>query len=222
MKTILVFGATSKIGRPLIDFLKVTPNVKAIAAVRTQLNADFFEAKGISTRLVDLDIFEANGLPGLVSLMKGVDSVFLLTGYHVNMLAHSKAVIDASKAVGVRHIVHMGAYATADTTVVHLGWHQLIEAYMKTSGIEYTFLHPNCFMQNLFMIAGRQRTNPEIIEWYTGNSSLSWVDCDDVALVASKILSKPEIYIGKAIPLAYDVASVPEVANLLGKVLQQK
>ncbi len=30
----------------------------------------------------------------------------------------------------------------------HFAWHQMIEAYIKTSGIPYTFLHPNCFMQN--------------------------------------------------------------------------
>jgi NAD(P)H dehydrogenase (quinone) len=222
MKTILVFGATSKIGRPLIDFLNVIPTIKVIAVVRTRENAGSFEAKNISTVLIDLNIYESDGLSGLTGHMKEVNSVFLLTGYNVNMLAHSKAVIDASKAAGVEHIVHMGAYATTDTTIVHLGWHQLIEAYIKVSGMGYTFLHPNAFMQNIFMIAGKHRANPEIIEWYTGNASLSWVDCDDIALVASKVLSNPENYPGKTIPLAYDVASVPKIADLLGEVLQQK
>jgi len=72
------------------------------------------------------------------------------------------------------------------------------------------------------MIAAMQRTSPEIVEWYTSDSRLSWVDCDDVARVASKVLSKPEAYIGKAIPLAYDVASVPEVVNILEKILGPK
>jgi len=70
MKTILFFGATSKIGRPLIDLLDAAQNVKVIAAVRTQLNADLFEAKGIATRLIDLDIYEASD-----EQMQGLDPV---------------------------------------------------------------------------------------------------------------------------------------------------
>ncbi len=76
---------------------------------------------------------EHHGLDALVEVLSGVDRVFLLTSYDVRMLAQSKAVIDASTQAGVAHIVHLGAHASPSTTIVHLGWHQMIEAYLGGS-----------------------------------------------------------------------------------------
>ncbi|HEY8473117.1 MAG TPA: hypothetical protein VIL37_10860 [Natronosporangium sp.] len=47
------------------------------------------------------------------------------------------------------HIVHVGVSAAPDTTIVHFGWHQLIEAYIERSGLAYTHLWPAAFMQTL-------------------------------------------------------------------------
>ncbi|WP_205514053.1 NmrA family NAD(P)-binding protein [Longitalea arenae] len=220
MKKILVFGATGKIGRPLVKLLAAAPGVEVIASVRTDADALEFSAKGIKTVTIDLDRFEKDGLDALIDKMKGIHSVYLLTGYTVNMLAHSKAIVDAAKAVGVQHIVHSGAYAAPDTTIVHLGWHQLVEAYIERSGIAYTHLHPNSYMQ-LLLGLGQVTDGHGVIQWYSGNATVSWVECEDIALVASKVLLAPEQYAGQIIPLAYDVASFPEIAALFSNVLNR-
>jgi len=106
--------------KPLIDLLDATQNVKVIAAVRTQLNADFFEAKGISNPLIDLDIYEAGGLSDLVNQMERGRWRFPPDRLSCKHARPQQGCYDASKAVGVGHIVHLGAYATADTTIVHL------------------------------------------------------------------------------------------------------
>ena len=65
------------------------------------------------------------------------------------MLVQSKTLIDAAKRNGVKHIVHLGAFSLShdDYTTVFV-WHQMIEAYIRDSGIAWTNLHPNMFMQN--------------------------------------------------------------------------
>ena len=39
--------------------------------------------------------------------LKGVERLFLLTGYTVDMLVQSKAIVDEAKKAGVKHIVHL-------------------------------------------------------------------------------------------------------------------
>ena len=66
------------------------------------------------------------------------------------MLVQSKSLIDAAKRNGVNHIVHLGAFTTdQDSYATVFAWHQMIEAYLRSSGIAWTNLHPNMFMQNL-------------------------------------------------------------------------
>ena len=67
--------------------------------------------------------------------LAGVDRVFLLTGYTVAMLTQSKTLVDAAKKAGVKHIVHVGIFGEWDCTDPHFAWHQLIESYIKASGL---------------------------------------------------------------------------------------
>jgi NAD(P)H dehydrogenase (quinone) len=65
------------------------------------------------------------------------------------MLVQSKTLIDAARRNGVKHIVHLGVFSREhDSYQIVFSWHQLIEAYLRDSGIAWTNLHPNMFMQN--------------------------------------------------------------------------
>ena len=77
-------------------------------------------------------------------------AVLLLTGYSVDMLAHSKRLLDAAKAEGVDHIVHLGAMAADDTPYAPLAWHQLIERAIEAMNFSWTHLHPNFFMDTVW------------------------------------------------------------------------
>ena len=66
------------------------------------------------------------------------------------MLVQSKSLVDAAKRNGVNHIVHLGAFTTdQDSYATVFAWHQMIEAYLRSSGVAWTNLHPDMFMQNL-------------------------------------------------------------------------
>jgi NAD(P)H dehydrogenase (quinone) len=135
------------------------------------------------------------------------------------MLAHSKAVIDAAKQVGsVQHIMHLGAYASDDTTIVHLGWHQMIEVYLQHSGLGFTHLRPNWYMQNLLAYGGQDNQSSGVITQYIGQVDVSWVDCDDIAKVAAAILLEPDRHDGKTYPLAAEAHSMDSVAQIFTEV----
>jgi len=144
--------------------------------------------------------------------------VFLLTGYQVKMLAQSKAVIDTAKVVGASHMVHMGANGRPDTTTVHPGWHQLVEAYIERSGIGFTHLHPSQFMQTLPMLFGMGGSQPGVIENYIGDARIGWIDVADIAAVAAAALRDPDAHAGQTYSLATDLASMDQIAAMLSRV----
>ncbi len=141
---VLVFGATGGIGNALVRELIRDPMIVRVrAAVRRRDAADSLKRCGVESVLLDLS--ETERLPltrnaPLLDVLDGVDRLFLLTGYTVDMLAQSKAVLDAAKLAGVKHVVHLGAWGTDDTTITHLGWHQFIERYIEWTGLPFTHL----------------------------------------------------------------------------------
>jgi|GEM_PF-118721 len=219
--TVLVFGASGRIGGAVVSrLLEPHPNnpQRVIAAVRRPDAAARLRAIGAEVRLIDLDSVEARGLDALLPTLDGIDRVLLLTGYHVNMMLHSKAVIDAAVASAVRQLVHVGVYARADTTIVHYGWHQMVEAYIQRCGVPFTFLQPNAFMQNLLMPVMVDPQRPGVLTHFTGRGRPSWIDTDDIADVAAEVLRNPGRHAGKVYPLATEAASMDDVAGLLTAV----
>ena len=135
-----------------------------------------------------------------------------MTGYSVDMLKQSKAFLDAAKQTGVQHIVHIGASSAPTNEVAHWGWHQFIEAYIEQQGFSYTHLRPEAFMQNLI---GFGWLNDGVIANYIGDARWSWIDCNNLALVAAETLRQHDRHAGKIYPLGYDAATLQEVAQVL-------
>lgn len=91
--------------------------------------------------------------------LAGVDRLFVLTGYTVATFAQSKTLINAAYKASVKHIVLLGVFADWDCTDPHFAWHQLIESYVKASGMAWTHLHPNMFMETS-TCSSMRRTTP--------------------------------------------------------------
>src|SRR6187402_3898661 len=101
MPKMLITGATGQVGGAVIEFLKTDKSIEIIAAVRNPAKAADL---GVASRELDFDRPETFG-----AALKGIDRVFLMTGYTVDMLRQSKVFLDAAKRAGVRHVVHLGA-----------------------------------------------------------------------------------------------------------------
>ncbi|MFJ6673469.1 NmrA family NAD(P)-binding protein [Actinosynnema sp. NPDC091369] len=216
----LVFGATGSTGGAVVDRLLDDHRdgaLRLIAAVRRPEAAAAFEERGIEVRHVDLDSAERHGLGPVVEALEGVRRVFLASGYDVRMVSRGKAVVDAARRAGVEHVVRLGAHAEPDSTVVHFGWHQVVEAYLERSGVGYTHLRPTSFMQNLLLPA-MSDAGAGVLRHYIGDAATSWVDVADVGAVAAVVLRSPEEHRGRAYGLGTEVATVGAIAGLLSEV----
>src|ERR1700740_3348199 len=141
---LLVLGATRQVGKLVVKHLKRSKANFSVGSRRKENLKELADQFGAS-RFIDLDdprTFD--------QALKDVTGIFLITGYTVDMLVQSKSLIDAARRNGVTHIVHLGAFTRDhDSYATVFAWHQMIEAYLRDSGVAWTNLHPNMFMQNL-------------------------------------------------------------------------
>jgi NAD(P)H dehydrogenase (quinone) len=210
---VLILGATGLTGRFLIEEFDRDPgDIHIRVAARRADQVQKLQSEGRDAVLLDLDDPQTFG-PALT----GVDRAFLLTGYTVAMLTQSKTFVDAAYKARVQHIVHLGIFGNWDTTDSHFSWHQLVERYIEGSGIAWTHLHPNVFMELLpqFMPI-RNSTFP--VFW--GESRVGWIASRDIADVAATVLRQgPLKHGGQHYWLSAEVANGPEIACMLSEVL---
>lgn len=210
---ILVTGATGKVGGAVVRLLAQHPEVEVVAAARSPQTASHL---GVPVVEMDFDRVET-----LEPALQGIDRVFMLTGYTVDMFRQSKAFVNAAKRAGVAHIVHLGACGDDDTQVAHWGWQQFVERYIEWAGFGYTHLRPDIYMQNVLGYGGARAAGDGVIRHYVGDASISWVDTDDVAEVGAKVLLDPVTHGGKVYRLASDTKTYAQVADALTRVLGQ-
>jgi uncharacterized protein YbjT (DUF2867 family) len=100
-------------------------------------------------------------------------------------------LITEAKKSGIRHIVKqsiIGADLRADVEAMRL--HRQEEKVIEISGIPYTFLRSNAFMQNLVNFYGHIIKAQNVFYLPTGNGKVSFVDVRDIAAVAVQALTK--------------------------------
>ncbi len=138
--TILVTGATGNVGSQVVQQLiasGVTPRV----AVRSINKAESLKKAGAELVEMDLDRSET-----VQSALTGVNKVFLVSPFVPNMVELTAILIEAAKRANVQQIVKLSALAQPGIALSK--WHSEMENAIASSGIPFTFLRPNGFMQN--------------------------------------------------------------------------
>lgn len=202
-------------GHKTIDFLLNEKGIEIVAAIRSPDKAAAFTARSIATAILDFDD-ESTHLPA----HKGVDRVFVVTGYTVD-IRQSKALLDNAKRAGVQHVVHLGACGRDDTRAAHWAWHQFVERYIEWSGFSFTHLRPEAFMQKGLSYGGEKTIKNCVINAFVQDARLSWVDVHDLAQVAALALAHPELHGGKTYRLGYNAVSFGELAELMTSIVGQ-
>jgi NAD(P)H dehydrogenase (quinone) len=211
--TVLVLGSTGQLGGLVAGELARDDRVRLRVTSRRDGQLESLRER-FSAEAVSLDLDDPRTFAGALA---GVDAVFLVTGYTVDMLAQSKALVDAAVVAGLRHIVHLGVFTRRpDAYDPHLAWHQLVEAYIKVSGIPWTFLHPNCFMQNWTGFYGMVRGG--VVRSYSEDNRLGWIALEDVAEAAAAVLADPAPHAGRDYWFSTEAASIAEIAGVLSEV----
>ncbi|MDH4565591.1 nucleoside-diphosphate sugar epimerase [Pseudomonas sp. BN414] len=207
---ILVTSANGNQGKCLVPRLLAAGH-RVRACVQSSASAEALRKQGVQELLVG-DLAE----PAFIhKAMRGVSSV-----YHIGPTLHPAEramgfnIIDAAREEGVGHFVFSSVLHAITTDLVQHEIKRDIEEHLLSSGLEFTILQPANYM-----LAARLK--PVFEE---GVFRLSWaleryqsmVDLDDVAEVASMVLSQPERHLAATYEL---VGPGRFTAHEIGQVL---
>jgi uncharacterized protein YbjT (DUF2867 family) len=138
---------------------------------------------------VEAVIVDYNQPETMRAALKGVERVFLVGPVTPTLVELERKATDAMKhAGGVRQIVKLSAMGPRDATFP--GQHRESEDYIKSTGIGYTFLRPNGFMQNMAFYNGGTIKTQSAFYGCQGNGKVSHIDLRDIGAVAVKTLTE--------------------------------
>ena len=181
---ITVTGASGANGTELLKLLS-SHGVAARAMVRHPDRADDIRLPGIEIVQGDFDRPET-----VRAALQGADKAFLLAPSSQNVEEQQKTFVQCAQESGVRHIVKLSQLgADADSPQRFLRYHGAVEDAIRASGLAFTFLRPNLFMQTLLSSA---QTIKAKNAFYApmGQGRISVVDVRDIAAVAFAALTQ--------------------------------
>ena len=147
--------------------------------------------------------------------LQGVDTLFLLS----NTVDPERKVVDEAKRAGVKRIVKLSVIGAAEEGFTFARWHRAVEKYIEASGLGWTFLRPNGFMQNVVTYMGETIRSQSAIYSPAGNAAASHIDARDVGAVGARVLTDKG-HEGKAYELTGPAAlTYGQIAEILSRVL---
>ena len=185
-ETILVTGATGTVGGEVMKQLSDSSHINVRAAVHSVDNLTRLEESNKNIEAVQLDY---NRPETLKKPLKGVDKLFFLSPDSPIMTELASSVISAAKNAGIGHIVRLSAKgADVKAESPSLIMHRQVEEIIEKSGIPYTFLRPNEFMQNFINLHSHSIKKNNAFHMAVGDAKVSIIDVRDIAAVAVKAL----------------------------------
>lgn len=180
---ILVTGATGTNGREILRSLAAR-EAAARAMMRSTGQLGPLPG-GITTVSGDFDDEQS-----LAAALAGVERAFLLTPSTERAEEQQLRFVEIAVRAGVKHIVKLSQFAADPHSPVRfLRYHAAVEAAIRASGMDWTFLRPNLFMQGMLQFAGLIR-DKGMIAAPIGDARVSVVDVRDNAGVAAAALTE--------------------------------
>ncbi|KQS34043.1 SDR family oxidoreductase [Dyadobacter sp. Leaf189] len=180
---ILITGATGNIGKELTQYLsgKGTP-FRAMVRSLDKVNAEY----QLNAEYVTGDFNDALSLQ---SSLTGIEKAFLLTNSSELAEAQQLRFVELAVKAGVKHIVKLSQWAAdLHSPVRFLRYHAAVEQAIIESGVKYTFLRPNLFMQGLLEFRDTIRYQDQFFG-AIGEAKVSVVDTRDIAAAAGEALT---------------------------------
>lgn len=206
---ILITGASGNVGREVL---------KQVALTGARVRAAYQSPnKAAAPAGVEIATVDYNRPDTLSVALKGVDRVFLVGPPTAELPALERKAVDVIAQSGVRHLVKLSAMGGRDATFPRQ--HTESEDYILSSGVPYTFLRPNGFMQNMVNYNASTIISQNAFYGTEGDGRVSQIDIRDIAEVAVKTLTE-DGHVGKVYTLTGPQAlNNTEIAQTLSEVL---
>lgn len=214
--TILVTGATGRVGRQVVDQL-VNRGANVRALVRDPSKADF----PASVNVVQGDMLD---LESLRRAFIGVRTLFLLNAVAGDEFTQALIALNVARESGVERVVYLSVmHAERFVNVPHFAVKSGAERMIEQMGFSATILRPAYFMDNEHMVKD-VIVNHGVYPMPIGSKGVAMVNTRDIAEVAAIELIRRDTAPGK-LPIETinlvgpDTLTGPELASIWSQTL---
>lgn len=197
MSNILITGATGNIGFEVIRFLTmIDSSNRIVAGVR-----NIEKAKNVFKDYPDLlyKNFDFEDFNTFDTALTDIDRIFLLRPPHISDVdKFFKPLILKVKEKNIKQLVFLSVQGAEKSKVIP---HNKIERLINENGLDFIFLRPSYFMQNLTTtLIGDIKTKREII-LPSGKAKFNWIDIENIGEASAILLDKFDDYRNQAIEI---------------------
>jgi len=216
MSNILITGATGNIGFELIrNLIKTDSSNKITAGVRnikraTSIFQSFSRLNFVHFDFENPETFE--------NALTGIDRVFLLRPPHISDIdRYFKPLVAMIEKSKIREIVFLSVQGAEKSKVIP---HNKIERLINAHGLDYIFLRPSYFMQNLTTSLIGDITMKKEIILPSGKAKFNWIDIQNIGEVAAILLDNFDEYKNRAIEITgLENENFEKVCTLINSVI---
>ena len=185
MSKVFVAGAAGNIGTAVLAGLH-GKDVEVVAGVH---GAD--KAKTLSDLGVEARTFDFENTDSMQSALEGCDKMVLVLPLVEKMTRYGHLAVQAAKASGIEYIVRTSGYAASSDAHWRLGReHGMVDQFVEDSGIPYTVLRPNTFMQNYSTVMA-EMVKSGVVSLAEEEAKVSYIDVRDIAACVVRLLVDP-------------------------------
>jgi uncharacterized protein YbjT (DUF2867 family) len=178
---ILITGASGTVGKAVLqEVSRKQSNIRAMFRSKEEAAK---APPGCQPVLADF-----SDKPSLRKALDGVTVVFLVCSPIPQLVELESNVLDVCKETGVRHVVLNSALGAGDFSKSFPSWHRKVEDKLKSTGISFTILRPNGFLQNILAYNAPSIRSQGAFYAAMGDAKVSYLDVGDIAVVAAKAL----------------------------------
>lgn len=202
MERILITGPSGNVGSAILSHFRPASGQELYLARRSK--------QGLAR---NEKYFDFEDPLGCTATLATVDVLFLLRPPHISdVKQYFEPLIDAAVRVGLKHIVFLSVQG-ADT--ISFIPHAKIERLIRDSGINYTFIRPSYFMQNLTTTLLPDIRKGQIV-LPAGKAGFLWVDVSDIGRAIAAVLADRSAHINRAYTITGDqILNFYEVASMI-------
>jgi len=219
MKRFLITGATGNIGYQVIRFLyQQNTTDQVVAAVR--------DPKRAKPKLQDFPsltyaTFDFEKPATFQQALQDIDIVFLLRPPHLaDINKYFVPLVDAMQAQGVSKVVFLSVQGAENSSIIP---HHKIEKLILQRDLDYIFVRPSYFMQNLTTTLLSDIQQKQKIILPAAKARFNWVDVDNIGEVTAILLQQFDNYKNKPyVVTGKEKENYYTIAQMMTKVLGQE
>lgn len=203
---VLVTGAMGNVGHQVTSqLLAAGRSVRAVDLDRAAVQRAFPTADAARFDFTD---------PATWEVFDGIHSMFLMRPPALSNIGRDMVpALEAAQRAGVQHVVLLSLQGAERNRVVP---HAKIEAWLRDSGLTWTFVRPSFFMENLSTTHVSDIRDRDCLMVPAGTGATAFVAAYDVARVAAAALLTPSEHINTAwTPTGPQALTYAQVASVL-------